>query len=150
GLWDDGLFRLFDETKGDLLDGHDGQLFTAADARRDLALRALTITDHQHIGYFFELRLADLVAELFVAGVDLDAQASRAKLGRHAGAVRLLPLGERQHARLHRCQPERKRAGRVFQQDGEEPLDRAEERSMNHHRPLLLPFRGYEGQVEAL
>jgi len=68
-----GLFGFALEKTDEVLDRHGVDLFAASTARRDFAVGGLAVADDEHVGHFLELRLADLVAELLVAGVELDA-----------------------------------------------------------------------------
>ena len=61
-----------------------------------------------------------------------------------------MPVGDRQHRHLHRREPQRERAGVVLDEDGEEPLDRAEQRAVDHDRPVPLVVGADVLDVEAL
>ncbi len=50
-----------------------------------------------------------------------------------------MTVGDRDHRRLQRGQPRRERAGEVLDQDPNEPLDRSEQRTVDHHGSLPVP-----------
>ena len=64
--------------------------------------------------------------------------------------VRHVRVGDRDADHLHRRQPGRERAGVVLGEHAEEPLDRAEQRPVDHDRPLPGPVRGLVFQLEPL
>ena len=76
-------------------------------------------------------------------------RAARRRSCTDAGVLAVL-LGDRQHPRLHGGQPGRERAGEVLDQDADEPLERAEDRPVDHHRPLGLPVGVDVVELEAL
>ena len=49
-----------------------------------------------------------------------------------------VPLADGHQAHLHRREPQRKRSGIVLDEHAEEPLHRAEQRAMHHHRLMAL------------
>ena len=59
-------------------------------------------------------------------------------------------LADRDADDLHRRQPGRERAGVVLGQHGEEPLDRAEQRAVDHHRTVPLAVVALVLELEAL
>ena len=61
-----------------------------------------------------------------------------------------MPVRNRQHHGLDRRQPERKRASVVLDQDGDEPLEAAENRPVDDHRPVLGVVGADVLQVEPL
>ena len=64
--------------------------------------------------------------------------------------VRLLAIGHSQDSDLHRRKPQRKVASAVLDQDPDEPLDRAQNSAVNHHRPGFAPLGGRVRQVKPL
>ena len=59
-------------------------------------------------------------------------------------------VGDRDADHLHRRQPRRERARVVLGEHAEEPLDRAEQRAVDHHRPLPGAVGGGVLQLEAV
>ena len=68
----------------------------------------------------------------------------------HRLEVRHVPLGDRDAGHLHRSQPGREGAGVVLDQNAEEPLDRPEQRPVDHDRLLPGAVGGLVFQAEAL
>ena len=60
-----------------------------------------------------------------------------------------MPLGDRDRLHLHRREPGREGAGVVLDEHAEEPLDRAELRRVDHHRPLPGAVGGLVLELEA-
>src|SRR6266480_2928998 len=61
-----GWLGFGENTSRELFDRRESELLAAARSRSDLSLGRFAIADDEHIGDLFELRVADLVAELFV------------------------------------------------------------------------------------
>src|SRR4029453_10009403 len=101
-------------------------------------------------GNLLELRFPDLEVQLLVAEVGLGAQPGVATLLLDPPRVRLRLLAHRQHAHLHPCEPERQLPRRVLEQDGDESLERAQDRTMDHDRLGLAPVRRDVGELESL
>ena len=55
----------------------------------------------------------------------------------HLVGVAVGLVGDRRHHRLHRRQPQRQPAGIVLDQHADEALERAQDRPVQHHRPVL-------------
>src|SRR5579872_3476122 len=118
----DALGQLVDEGA----DG-DGRTFVLDTALvdGDRAFGRFLLADDEDIGHLLELPVANLVAELFVRFVDLDAEAVVAqRLGDLARVVELM-LADRRHDGLHGRQPRGERAGEVYDEHAEEALHRA-------------------------
>src|SRR6266540_4563217 len=112
--------------------------------------RGFPLADHEHGGNLLNLGLADARAELLVAIVQLDAQPRAAQaagdLARRSGE----PVGDGQHGRVDRGDPEGEVPGRMLDQDPQEALDGAENRAVEHDRAMLLAVLADVGQIEAL
>src|SRR5260370_41793844 len=81
---------------------------------------------------FLHLRVANLGGQLFVAIVQMDADAMALKcIGDVLGVVGHL-FADRANFDLHRSEPKRERSGIVLDQYAEEALDRAKQRAMDH------------------
>ena len=61
-----------------------------------------------------------------------------------------MPVGDRQDRRLHRREPQRERARVVLDEHAEEPLDRTEQRAVDHDRAVPLVVGADVVEVEAL
>ena len=105
---------------------------------RHLAGLGLASPTTSMYGDLAQLGLADLAAHRLRAVVDLDAETGVARASAATSrAYVLVAVGDRQHQRLHRRQPERELAGVVLDQDADEALEGAEQRAVDHHRPVL-------------
>src|SRR5262245_57405082 len=136
-----GLARgdLAGEIGEDAVDGHSAEIIARAVAEAHGPVLGLPRADHQHVGHLAHLRVADAVAELLVAVVELGAQARGPQPPVHRACVLDVLLADREHARLHRRQPRRKRAGVVLDEHPDEALERAQDRAVHHDRALGLP-----------
>src|SRR5829696_2771729 len=74
---------------------------------RDGAVSALAVADDQHVRHLLQLRLADLIADLFLPIVELRTQTGGLEPFEHAAAVIEVPIGDRQDHGLDRRQPQR-------------------------------------------
>src|SRR5690606_1132688 len=115
----------------------DALLLAAETADRDLALLGLTLADDEQYRDLAQRVLADLVVDLLVAQVAVDAQAGGAKLRDDVERVGVGVRHDRAHHHLQRRKPQRKMAGEVLDQDAGEALERAEDRAVDHHRRLF-------------
>ena len=61
-----------------------------------------------------------------------------------------MAVGDRQHRRLDGREPGREAAAVVLDQDPGEALHRAEQRAVDHHRPVLGVVVALVGELEAL
>src|SRR5262252_1687071 len=105
-----------------------GPLVTAAAlAHRHGAVLDLAIADYQHVRNLLQLRLADLEVDLLLPLVELDAEPRRLHLVAHERRVLQMAIGDRQHDRLDRRQPQRERARVVLDQDRDEALETPED-----------------------
>src|SRR3954467_1792855 len=105
---------------------------------------------HQHVGNLLELRLADLISNLFLAVVELGPQPRRRQPRPHRLGIGRVTVGNRHDLHLHRREPQRERARVVLDQDGDEPLEAAEDRPMNDDRAVLGIVGADVFQIEAL
>ena len=78
-----------------------------------------------------QLRLPDLIPHFLLSGVYLDPQSRVTQTGRDRLGIVAVPVGDRHGDRLHRCQPERKCAAIVLDEEGDEPLEAPEDRPVN-------------------
>src|SRR3954470_6064143 len=81
------------------------------------------IPGHQHVGNLLELRLADLISNLFLAVVELGPQPRRGQPRPHCLGRGGVTVGNRDALALHRREPQRERARIVLDQDRDEPLE---------------------------
>src|SRR5499425_378129 len=126
------------EVVHDLVDGKHDRLIASplAEARRSL-LR-LTLADHEHVRHLVHLRLANPIAELLVAVVEVDASPRCPQPRVHAFRVLAVLLADGQHARLHGGKPRGERPREVLGDDGHEALVGPEDGAVDHHRALGL------------
>ena len=132
----------------DLVDA-DGAAITDREVphREGVALR-LAAAGHQHVGGLEQLGLADLVAQLFVAVVDLNAKALGAEAGRDGMAVVHLLIADRHDDGLHRGEPGGEGAGDMLDEDADEPLKAAEDGTMDDDGRLLRVLAIGVGELE--
>src|SRR5260370_916740 len=125
----------------------------------DVALAAMTDgngagfgflgADHEHIGNFLELRVADFCGQLFVAIVEMDAEVvALQSFGDMFGVIDDF-FADRTNFDLHGREPQRESAGVVLDQDAEEALDGAEQGAVDHERLMLGAVVGDVLQAEA-
>src|SRR5438034_1655106 len=112
-------------------------LLAAPLPQADAPAAGFLLPDDEHVGDLLELRIADFRSQLLVAAVHFDPQAGLPELGR--GVVRVIQklFRKGQHDSLYRRQPDRKCAGEVLDDDGDEALQRSEDGPMDHDRPML-------------
>src|SRR5579884_360199 len=133
------------------LPGNQGSKFRGQLPKRERALAAAVLADgealvrlpvavHDDERDLLQLRAPDPLADGLVRLVDLDAVLPE-PFGKVARGV-AVALADGDHAHLHRREPERERAAEVLDQDADEALERAEERTVDHHRrPLAVLVR---------
>src|SRR5205823_9077277 len=102
------------------------------------------------VGNLGELRVTDLGAELLVRLVHLHAQTAAAELAHDLLRPGAVAIGHRDHTGLHRREPHGEIAGKVLDEDGDEPLERSVDGAMDHHRPVQRVVLAYVLQVESL
>src|SRR5215469_16200812 len=134
----------------DVVDGHRAQVLARARAQTRRAVLRFTLSNHEHVRHLLELGLADAVAELLVAVVQLHPDPRGAEALEHAARVLGVLETDGQDPRLHGRQPRRKRPREVLGEDRDEALVRAEDRTMDDYWPLRLPVGVDVGQVETL
>src|SRR5215813_3714368 len=81
------LTDLADEIGHDLVERHRAEILAGAAAQAHRPLLGLATADHQHVGDLAHLRVADLVAELLVAIVQLDPDVGDAQTLVHRSRV---------------------------------------------------------------
>src|SRR6266446_6181036 len=125
----------------DALHRHRAHVLARPSAQARGAALGLPLPHDQHVGDLANLGVADAIAQLLVAVVELGADACGPQGREHLAAVLAVLLADREDSRLHRGEPCRESAGKVFSEDRHEPLVGAEDRPVDHHRPLGLPVR---------
>jgi len=104
----------------------------------DLAGGSLLVANDEHVRDLLDLPVADLLADLLVAVVHLDAEAGSAQLLLVLVGVVVGAVGDRHEAHLLRRHPGRERAGVLLDEVRERPLVAAEARAVDDIRGLLL------------
>ncbi len=137
---------VFDER----LEGLRSQIAPGPAPDRDGGLCRLAVAGHQHVGHFLQLGFADLISNLLLPLVELHAEAGRRQAVAYRPRVFGVSIGNRQDHDLDRRQPERERPGIVLDQQGDEPLETAENRPVDDHGPVLGVVGPDVLQVEAL
>src|SRR5688572_25825783 len=119
-------------------------------ADRDGPFRCLPVAGYQHVRDLLKLRLPDLIANLLLPVVELHAQPGGGELVADAGGVDEVTVGNRQHNGLNRSQPQRPGTGVMLDQQADEALERAENRAVDHDRPMFRVVRPDVLEVEPL
>src|SRR6266851_3985405 len=133
----------------DFGEGFGAEVALAAMANGDGAGFGFLCANHQHVGNFLELRVADFRRQLFVAVVEMDAQlVALQSFGDVLGVVGDF-FADRADLHLHGREPERKCAGVMLDQDAEEALDGTEQGAVYHERLMLGAIVGDVLQAEA-
>ena len=99
----------------------------------------LALAGHQHVGHLADLGVADPVAELLVAVVELGADPGGPQPLVHGAPVVGVLLADGQHPGLHGGEPGGKGPRVVLDEHADEALERAQARAVDHHRPPGLP-----------
>src|SRR5256884_4586243 len=126
------------EVREHAVEGDGPEVLPAPVPEADGPVLALPLADDEHVRDLPDLRLADPVAELLIAVVELRPHARGAELLPDGPPVRGVLLAHRQHARLHGCQPRREHARVVLGEHPDEPLEGAEDRAVDHNGALRL------------
>ena len=135
----------------DRLGDRDAVLLGAvAVAERDRAGRDVVGAGDQHERHLLLLGVADLLLHAIVGSVDLDPDALLGKGCCDTAQVVDVLLADRDADDLHRREPGREGAGVVLGQHREEPLDRAEQRAVDHHRAVPLAVAALVLELEPL
>src|SRR5690606_37995076 len=100
--------------------------------------------------HLLQRRVADLLRHPIARQVNLSAYALGLEPTDDLAEVLLVLLGDGNADDLHGREPHGKSARVVLKQNGEKPLDRAEQRTVDHDRLLLGAVSGGVLQVEAL
>ena len=82
--------------------------------------------------------LADLVVDLLVAQIGLNPDPGGLELRGHLGGIAIGIGHDRRDHRLNRREPDRETSGVMFDQDADEPLERAQNGAVQHHWAVLL------------
>ncbi len=93
--------------------------------------------------------MADLVSKLLVAFVEMYAEAHALEPRANLAPVVDLVLGDRRNDCLHRCEPCRKRAAVMLDEDAEEAFERTGKRAMNHYGAMIGAVASAIGEFEA-
>src|SRR5438552_951957 len=111
------------EVGQDAVEGDGPEVLAAPVPEADGPVLALPLAHDEHVRDLPELRLADPVAELLVAVVELRPQARSAELLPDGPSVRGVFLAHRQDTRLHRREPRRERARVMLGEHPDEPRE---------------------------
>src|SRR5438552_11399013 len=127
------------EVGQDAVEGDGPEVLAAPAPEADGPVLALPLADDERGRDLPALRLADPVAELLVAVVELRPQARRAELLPDGPSVRGVFLAHRQDTRLHRREPRRERTRVMLGEHPDESLEGAEDRAVDHDRAPRVP-----------
>ena len=104
----------------------------------DNAFGLFLFADDDLVRDLLEFSLTDLVAELFVAFVNFDADAGVHEFLFHLLGVVSELFRNREHSGLNRSEPQREIAHEFFDKDTEEAFDGTDGCTVQHHRNVLL------------
>ena len=135
---------------GELLDVHELQVFSAAMPGGNAFVLNFTIPYYKHIGYFLQLGFADFKMQAFIAKVNVRPYIIVNELFKDFCSKSKMAVCDRDHHGLHRREPGRESAGKMFDQNAHKPLHGAEDDAVQHDRPVLAAVFADIGQVEAL
>src|SRR5579875_3462166 len=113
-------------------------------------LGGLGFPDDQNVRDLLGLPEANLVSELLVRRVDLDAEAAVAQRIPDDPGILELMLGDRDDDGLHRSEPGREVPAEVLDQHAEKSLHRTGESTMDHDRRVVGPVAPAVRQAETL
>src|SRR5216683_5818778 len=116
---------LFAQVGQKFREGTRAKIALALVAHRDGTSFSFLAADDQHVGNLLELSVANFRLQLFVAIIEMRAEAGVLQSSGNFFRVFREFFAERQHFRLHGRQPHGKRSSIMFDQDAEESLDRA-------------------------
>src|SRR6266436_7435435 len=122
----------------DALHRHRAHVLARPSAQARGAALGLPLPHDQHVGDLANLGVADAIAQLLVAVVELGADARGPQRREHLATVLAVLLADREHPRLHRAEPGGEHPREVLGEDRHEPLVGAEDHAVNHHRALGL------------
>ena len=125
-------------------------LLTGEGAHGNRVAFRFLIAEDEHIRDLLALCLADLVADLLVAQIGLDAQASLLQTVGNVLGVVVRAVSDGHDLDLHGREPQRERAGIVLGEDADEALDGAEADAVDHDRAVLLAVGADILEVKAL
>src|SRR5260370_3692038 len=97
-------------------------------------------TDHEHVGNFLELRVADFCGQFFVAVVEMHAEIVALQSLSDVFGIVAHFFADWADFHLHWSEPQWEGAGVVLDQNTEEALDAAEKRAVHHERLMLGAF----------
>src|SRR5215204_3341997 len=130
--------RLVDERGREVVERHALGLDALPVAHGELARLDLLVPDHEHIGGLRELCGADLLPDSLSALVHGGTKPERPQERDELPRMPEVTVGDGHQTDLLRREPERERAPIVLDQHGAEALERAEDRSVDHHRSMPL------------
>ena len=116
----------------------------------DGSLGCLFVADDQHVGNLLQLGFANFITNLLLAVVDRRPEPCCGQFRLYRLPIVEMAVGDGQHRRLDRRQPHRESPGIVLDQQGDEPLEAAENRPVDDHRPVLGVVHADVLQLEAL
>src|SRR5262249_39918623 len=105
--------------------------------------------NHQHVRNLLQLRVANLRRQFFVPVIEVHTQP--VILQRLENMFRVIRnfLAHRTNLHLHWCEPQRKRARIVLDQNSKKTLDRSQQRAMHHQRLMPRPVFAHVLQAKS-
>ena len=125
-------------------------LIAAPGVDADRAGLDVVVADDEDVRELLQLGLADPRAERLLGLAEDGPEAVALQPVDDAGGVGVVVAAHREHPDLLRGQPGRERAGVVLHEHAEEPLDRAEQRAVDHDRLVALVVGADVLDAEAL
>src|SRR6266545_2381358 len=139
-----------DHVRHGLVERYPVALRTVPVAERHGAARDVGVTRDRHERDLLLLRRADLLLHPLVGLVDLGPDPGRPQPRHEIVQVGRVVVADRDADRLDRREPGRERPGVVLGEHAEEPLDRPEQRPVDHDGPLARPVGRLVLQLEQL
>src|SRR3989337_2622301 len=144
------VFCFFPQRPEELLDGRRRELLSSPPARRHLAVRDFPVADHDRVRNFVQLGSADLVPEFLVAEIPFGPVPRGAEGGDHLPTVFGMTVRDGENVDLDGRKPEGEGARLTLDENAEEPLQRPQERPVDHDGAVLRPVVTDERHVETV
>ena len=121
-----------------LFKSHSAEVAVLAASYRDDVIRRFLVADNEHIRDFVELRLTDLIADLFVSDVGFGAESAFEQRMAYFFRDGRGTVGKTQYPDLFGSKPRRHCAGVLFKQQRDRAFIAAHRRAVNDVRTRFL------------
>src|SRR6266700_157670 len=124
------------------------QVFVGAQTHRDGLSLLLFVTDYEHVGNFLKLCCAYFRVHALWRVVQLYTDTLVTKALHNLLSIRNMPISYRDDTYLHRSQPGRKCACRMFDENADEPFECSKNGTVNDSRRFRLTIFIYIGAIK--